>query len=155
MDQFAGLRAQAANLSRTAAPYTAEMFLEDFPQFTRNGVSLCPDSMLEQFVKRAAAVISPDKWDAWRYACGLYVAHYTTLYLQSYSEGSDTPAQAAASGALVGVVKSATLDDTSVTYDTSALTAATGKWGSLNATKYGQQLATEARLVGMGGMLVI
>ena len=52
-------------------------------------------------------------------------------------------------------MKSETLGDTSVTYDTAALTKATEDWGSLNATQYGQILATEARLVGMGGTLVI
>lgn len=42
-----------------------------------------------------------------------------------------------------------------MTYDTEALTKATEKWGGLNATQYGQTLATMARLVGMGGMTVI
>lgn len=88
-------------------------------------------------------------------ACGLYVAHYATLYLRTYSDGSDTPTQAAATGALVGVVKSATLGDSSVSYDTSALTKATENWGDLNATQYGQMLATKARLVGLGGSYVI
>ena len=39
-------------------------------------------------------------------------------------------------------MKSATLGDSSVTYDTSALTAGTEDWGDLNATTYGQMLAT-------------
>ncbi len=150
-----GLREQAANLGRTIAPYTVEMFLEDFPQFTNNGSPLCPYGVLERFVENAGRTISPDKWGDWRYACGLYTAHYMTLYLQSYAESSATPQQAAATGTLMGVLKSAALGDSSVTYDTSALTAATEKWGSLNATRYGQQLASEARLVGMGGTFVI
>lgn len=100
--------------------------------------------------------ISPEKWpDNWRYACGLYVAHNLTLYLRTYAASSASSAQAAASGSTVGVLKSATLGDSSVTYDTEALTKATEKWGGLNATQYGQALATMARLVGMGGMTVI
>ena len=77
------------------------------------------------------------------------------MYLSTYVPNSETASQAASTGALTGVIKSATLGDSSVTYDTDALTKATEEWGSLNATKYGQMLATEARLVGMGGTYVI
>ncbi len=155
--QFYGVRAAAANLSASTAPYTKDMFLADFPQFTSDGTkSIAPDAMLDMFVKLACSAISPEKWpDNWRYACGLYTAHNLTLYLRTYAAQSASPAQAAASGATVGVLKSATLGDSSVTYDTEALTKATEKWGGLNATQYGQTLATMARLVGMGGMTVI
>lgn len=155
--QFFGVRAAAANLSRGESDYTAELFLADFPQFTgADGTFIGPAPVLEQFVKRACSAISPDKWlDGRRYACGLYVAHYLTLYLRTWAEHAESPAQAAATGATVGIVKSATLGDAAVSYDTSALTAGTVKWGGLNATQYGQLLATEARLVGMGGTLVI
>ena len=63
--------------------------------------------------------------------------------------------QAAASGALVGMVKSATLGDASVSYDTAAITAGTEDWGDLNSTTYGQILANRAKLIGMGGTLVL
>ena len=112
--------------------------------------------MLEELICQANAAIQPDKWlEGWRYACGLYAAHYATLYLRTYAEGSDSPAQAAASGALVGVVQSAKLGQDSITYDTSALTRATEAWGDLNATQYGQLLAARARLAGMGGSYVL
>lgn len=156
--QFAGVKAAAANIGRGVSAYTAEMFQQDFPQFfNRSSMQpWVPETMLEEFIHQANAAIQPDKWlDGWRYACGLYVAHNSTLYLRTWSEGSDSPAQAAASGALVGVVKSAQLGDSSVSYDTSALTQATGEWGDLNATQYGQLLATKARLVGMGGTYII
>ncbi|MFQ8761917.1 MAG: hypothetical protein ACLSAF_23015 [Intestinimonas sp.] len=52
---------------------------------------------------RPIAAIQPDKWlDGWRYAAGLYTAHYATLYLKTYAPSSETPGQAAATGALVG-----------------------------------------------------
>ena len=112
--------------------------------------------MLRILIDRANASIQPDKWlDGWRYAVGLYVAHYATLYLRTYAPASESPDQAAATGALVGVVKSATLGDSSVSYDTDALTKATENWGNLNATQYGQMLASEARLIGMGGSYAI
>lgn len=157
--QFCGVRAAASNVSGgTPGNYTADMFQEDFPQFfsKQSGAALLPDTMLEEFIRQANAAVTPDRWlDSWRYAAGLYVAHYATLYLRTYADGSAGPAQAAATGALVGVVKSAALGDSSVTYDTDALTKATADWGGLNATQYGQLLATKARLVGMGGTYAI
>ena len=160
--QFWGVQAAAANLGYGQGAYTAEMFQADFPQFFSKGseeapaVSLVPPAMLEELICQANAAIQPDKWlEEWRYACGLYAAHYATLYLRTYAEGSDSPAQAAASGALVGVVLSAKLGQDSITYDTSALTRATEAWGDLNATQYGQLLAARARLAGMGGSYVL
>lgn len=155
--QFYGIKNAAANLGESKGDYTAEQFRQDFPQFfSPTGACLLPPAILEEFLSQANCAIQPDKWqESWRYACGLYVAHSATLYLRTYAESSMTPAQAAGTGALVGVVSSATLGDSSVSYDTSSLTKATEGWGDLNATQYGQMLATKARLVGLGGTYVI
>ena len=155
--QFFGIRGLAANLSGSCGNYTAEQFQEDYPQFFNSeGQSLLPETMLNEIINMANSAILPDRWgSAWRYAVGLYVAHYTTLYLRTYSPSSDSPQQAAASGALVGVAKSATLGDASVSYDTSAITAGTEDWGDLNSTTYGQMLANRAKLIGLAGMYVI
>lgn len=104
----------------------------------------------------ANAAVQPDKWlESWRYAVGLYVAHYATLYLRTYAQSSSNAETAAATGALVGIVKQAQLGDASVSYDTSAVTQGTADWGDLNATTYGQMLANRAKLVGAGGTYVI
>lgn len=160
--QFYGVRAQAANIGQTEGNYTAEMFQQDFPQFytaateTTPATCLVPATMLAELINMANVSVQPDKWlESWRYAAGLYVAHYATLYLRTYAPSNATPQQAAASGALVGVVKSATLGDSSVEYDTSAITQGTAEWGDLNSTTYGQMLANRAKLVGMGGSYVI
>lgn len=91
--QFYGVRAAAANLGNSAGNYTAEQFQEDFPQFfTGLGESLLPRTMLDEFIRQANAAIQPDKWlDGWRYAAGLYTAHYATLYLKTYAPSSETP----------------------------------------------------------------
>ena len=155
--QFYGVKAEAANIGQSQGNYTAEQFQQDFPQFfNADGVSLVPETMLSEIINMANACVQPDKWlESWRYAVGLYVAHYATLYLRPYAESSPTAAQAAASGALVGVVKSATLGDSSVSYDTSALTKGTENWGDLNATTYGQMLANRAKLIGAAGSYAI
>lgn len=155
--QFFGVKAAAANIGQSQGNYTAEQFQQDFPQFfSPDGVSLVPCSMLTEIINMANASVQPDKWlESWRYAVGLYVAHYATLYLRTYAQSSPTAAQAAASGALVGVVKSATLGDSSVSYDTSDLTKGTENWGDLNATTYGQMLANRAKLIGAAGSYAI
>ena len=155
--QFFGVKAAAANLGTGAGSYTAEQFREDYPQFFNSeGYFLGSLPMLEEIVRMANTAVQPDKWlDAWRYAAGLYAAHYVTLHLRGYAASNETPEQAAASGALVGVVKSAALGDASVSYDTSALTAGTEDWGDLNSTTYGQMFANRAKLIGMAGSYVI
>lgn len=156
--QFYGVRAAAANLG-SGAPggYTAEDFRADYPQFfDGKGQPLLPASMLEEIIRMANAAVQPDRWgEGWRYAVGLYVAHYVTLYLRGYAASNETPDAAAASGALVGMVKSATLGDASVSYDTAAITAGTEDWGDLNSTTYGQMFANWAKLIGLAGLLVI
>ena len=152
----------AANIGQSQGNYTAEMFQEDFPQFFTAGTEetpaacLVPATMLAEIINMANACIQPDKWlESWRYAVGLYVAHYATLYLRTYAPSNTTAQQAAASGALVGVVKSATLGDSSVSYDTTAVTKGTEDWGDLNSTTYGQMLANRAKLIGAAGSYAI
>lgn len=157
-DLFSGVRAAAANLSRQDGQYTREMFYGDYPLFLgrKDGSPFIPYDMLDMFLAMANEAIHPDVWaESWRWAAGLYVAHHAACWLRSCASAPDTAQEAAASGALVGVVKSATLGDASVSYDTSALTQATADWGDLNSTSYGQQLASRAKLLGAAGCYVI
>lgn len=155
--QFYGVKGAAANIGHSTGDYTVAQFQVDFPQFFNSeGEPLLPETMLQEIINMANSSISPDKWgSSWRYAVGLYVAHYVTLMLRVYKPSSETAQDAAASGTLTGVVKSATLGDASVTYDTSAITAGTEDWGDLNSTTYGQMLASRARLIGLAGSYVI
>ena len=165
---FQGAKIAAANVPQPGeqGDYTAEMFREDFSQFWQVYKEmdseeelhklLLPDAMLQTFIEQANDSVLPSRWGSmWRYAAGLYVAHFAAMYLKTYASASDNAAQAANGAAQVGVVKTATMGDTSVSYDNSAITAGTEKWGAWNATQYGAQLVTMARMVGMGGMYVI
>lgn len=161
-DQFTGIIAAASNMpvSGESGSYTKEMFLDDFPQFTKSGEeqadSFVPDGILGSFVDNANQSILPSRYcEMWRYAAGLYVAHFSTLYLKTYSDGAADAARAAAKGQQTGLISEATMGDTTVKYDNSAITAAMAKWGSWNATQYGQQLISMARMIGMGGSYVI
>lgn len=155
--QFFGVRGRAAGLGSRRGDYTAEQFRQDYPQFfTSGGKFLGSEAMLCNILSMANAAVQPDKWmDMWRYGVGLYVAHYATLHLRGYAPSSDSAQAAAASGALVGAVRSATLGDASVSYDTSAVTTGTEDWGDLNATTYGQMFANRAKLIGMAGTYVM
>lgn len=159
---FDGVAGRAANLGRETGTYTLELFQEDYPQFfTPQGEEqpsqpLLPRHMLETFIAQANACIQPDKWrESWRMGVALYVAHWATLYLRGYVPGCEDGQQAAALGTPTGAVKSVTLGDAAITYDTQPLTQGTQQWGDLNATTYGQLLAGRARLVGAGGSYVI
>lgn len=155
--QFCDVRTAAANIGRGTGDYTVAQFRQDYPQFFRaEGQPLLPETMLEEIISMANVSVQPDKWlESWKYGVGLYVAHYVTLFLRGYAASNETPQQAAASGALVGMVKSATLGDASVTYDTAAITAGTEDWGDLNSTTYGQMFANRAKLTGAAGSYVI
>jgi hypothetical protein len=132
--------------------YTEEMFREDFPQFTLEAV---PETMLAQFIEMANTSVQPSAWGSWwRYASGLFVAHFGALYMRTYNDGT-SPVSVASGATQTGLISSATMGDTSISYDNSAIVAGSEKWGTWNATEYGAQLATLARMVGIGGMYVI
>lgn len=166
---FQATKAATANVPQPGecGSYTADMFREDFPQFTvrvpsdteGSGETMkdaVPEKMLELFISQANDSVLPGRWSSlWRYAAGLYVAHFAALYLKTYTPGSGSAAQVAVNAQNTGTVKAASMGDTSISYDNSAVTAGTEKWGSWNATQYGSQLVTMARMVGMGGMYVI
>ena len=162
---FEATKATAANLPQAGdkGTYTAELFQQDFPEFftktKTDGVAtytpMIPAATIDRYVEAANSAITPGVWGSdWRDAVGLYTAHLTALRLQTYADGS-TPAAAAASAANAGTVKSASMGDTSVSYDNTAINAATERWGTWNATRYGAQLATMARMIGLAGMYVI
>ena len=152
---FEGKRVAASGVAPCAeGQYTSEMFANDFPQFFKDGQSLVP--LLDDFIEMANDTILPDKWGKfWRYAAGLFVAHQSALYGKTYADSSDSLASALNGADQVGIVKSATMGDTSVSYDASAVTSGTEKWGTWNATTYGSQLITMARQIGIVGSFIV
>lgn len=144
---FQAAKAAAANVPQPGerGSYTADMFREDFPQFTvrvpsdteGSGETMkdaVPEKMLELFISQANDSVLPGRWSSlWRYAAGLYVAHFAALYLKTYTPGSGSAAQVAVNAQNTGTVKAASMGDTSISYDNSAVTAGTEKWGSWNA----------------------
>ena len=158
---FEGAKRTAANIPAPGEQgnYSADDFAEDYPEFytLTDGVytPMLPAAMLERFIESANAAVIPSRWGSdWRLAVGLYTAHLVALRMQTYADGS-TPGAAASNSANVGTVKSASMGDTSISYDNAATNAGTEKWGAWNLTKYGSQLATMARILGIAGTYVI
>ena len=158
---FEGAKRTAANIPAPGEQgnYSADDFAEDYPEFytLTDGVytPMLPAAMLERFIESANAAVIPSRWGSdWRLAVGLYTAHLVALRMQTYADGS-TPGAAASNSANVGTVKSASMGDTSISYDNAATNAGTEKWGAWNLTKYGSQLATMARMLGIAGPYVI
>lgn len=158
---FEGAKRTAANIPAPGEQgnYSADDFAEDYPEFytLADGVytPMLPAAMLERFIESANAAVIPSRWGSdWRLAVGLYTAHLVALRMQTYADGS-TPGAAASNSANVGTVKSASMGDTSISYDNAATNAGTEKWGAWNLTKYGSQLATMARMLGIAGTYVI
>lgn len=156
------LKARASNIIEgEPGAYTLAMFFEDFPQFKKAGTDggFAPQAIMQSFIAMANSIVSVERWgEMWRLAAGLLVAHYLTMYLRQgkgNTDGSQTAQQAADSGALLGIVSSASLGDASVSYDTSSATQATQNWGQFNLTTYGQQYASLARIHCLGGAYVI
>lgn len=161
-DTVESLKAKASNIvDGSQCAYTEAMFYEDFPQFKKTGteVGFVPAAIMATFIRMVNATVSEARWcETWRFACGLFVAHYVTMYLRQNkgnASGNATAIGAADSGALVGIVSSASLGDASVSYDTSAATQATQSWGQFNLTTYGQQYASLARMFIAGGAYII
>lgn len=164
---FENAKKVAANIPEVGerGNYTGDMFTADFPQFFRKTevegetptyTPLLPQTMLTSFIDMANTSIIPSRWgEQWRYASGLYVAHYSAMYLKTYADGSPSAQVVASKSSQKGNVASAKMGDTTVSYDNGAINAGTEKWGTWNSTQYGAQLATMARMIGIGGMYVI
>lgn len=167
------VKAIASNIvnSSNSVVYTIDMFLADFPQFSKtveeddgNGttikktVSLIPDTILQNFIDMAADAIQEGRWfKKWRYATGLYIAHYATLYLQTYQALSpdNSISEVVSNSKSIGNVASETFGDQSVSFDNSSNTDLGNRWGAWVDTVYGKQLVTEAKLLGIGGTYAI
>jgi len=137
--------------------YTETMFKADFPQFYNGATGIVPSGILATFIGMANATVLQARYlDAWRYAAGLYTAHYATQYLQAYAANNTSAAQVVGSAGPAGLLTQNDIKETiSTQFSYSELLEATAKWGGLNATHYGRCLVDIARLVGAGGSFVI
>jgi hypothetical protein len=111
-----------------------------------------PFAIIVAYVFLASACLVQARWlDMWNVAMGLYIAHFLSLYARSDGDPNSTTGQIASQGIATGIQVSKSVGDVSVSYQ--ALQGLVG-WGSWNLTLYGQTLATFAKAIGSGPMLV-
>lgn len=112
-------------------------------------------SIVEMYIDMANAVVKEARWRRqWKFAMGLFVAHFLTLYIQSLAAPDSDAAQVVAAGQTKGLLSSKSVGDVSASYDFSTIAQGLDSWAAWNLTTYGQQYATLARMVGKGGMYV-
>lgn len=145
------LMAQASNIKpENERRYKLEEFLELYPQFE----GLVPTAAMDGFNELVNACISERRYGKmWTHACGLFMAHLCTLYIQSAKEAG-TPADEVMNACqAAGVVTSESADGVSYNMDLSAMQDLNG-WAAFKLTTFGVQFATIAKLMGKGGVYV-
>lgn len=114
---------------------------------------LVPLAVINVYIVLASASLMQLRWDElWTYAMALYVAHMCTLWLQAQSAPpGSTAAAVAASGLAIGIRTSKAVQDVSTS---STILSDLEGWGAYQLTIYGQELATYAKTIGSGAMLI-
>jgi hypothetical protein len=146
--------AGASNIKAGDNPaFAASDFISIYPQFKNPASTLptgyaegttIPDAALDLFLGEANARIQSARWRSqWKMGMANYLAHKATLYLQAVNDPSTA-----------GVIASQSVGDVSVSYDTAAIAQDLVGFGDLKATVYGQQLASAAKMLGKGGMMI-
>lgn len=147
-----GLVAQASNIKKpNTTKYSLEEFHAMYPQFDE----LIPKVVEQSFLELANNCVSQDRYGAmWKVACGLFVAHFITLWLQSAKEPGTPADEVMAAAQAQGVVTSESADGLSYSMDTSMISQDLAGWGAFKLTTFGVQFASMAKLVGKGGMYI-
>lgn len=111
-----------------------------------------PMAVVQLYINLALASLVQARWeDSWFIAVAWFVAHYLTLYAKSDSADITSGVGVAAQGLALGIQTSKSVGDVSVGYQVLSVLA---DWAAWNLTIYGQQLATMARVVGSGPVLI-
>lgn len=146
------LTGKAAGIKReNNRKYAKDEFLAQYPQFK----TLVPDTMLDIYLNMANNSISDERFhSAWELACGLFVAHFCTLYIESLTPENSTADDVISKAGAVGVVTSESADGVSYSRDTGSILADLSGWAAFKSTTFGVQFITLANLYGKGGMYV-
>lgn len=126
---------------------TVQSFRLLFPQFA--DTATYSDPLLSFWISNAKQFVNEERWQALTdYGVGLVSAHFLTMLARDIKAA----AFGAAPGEASGPISSKQVDKVSVSYDTQATALKDG--GNWNATSYGQQYLTQARLIGAGPVQV-
>lgn len=138
-------------------PYTLEDFFTLYPQFGPNSENkhVVPIAVLQIYLNLANTCIKESRWhDMWTVAMGLFIAHFSTLWLQGTADPNNGAAAVLAAGQSKGLLTSKSVDGVSASIDYNAVAQDLEGWAAWKLTTYGTQLATFGKLVGKGNMYV-
>lgn len=104
------------------------------------------------FLKLAVACLVQARWpDSWSLGIALFVAHFLTLWARTDSVNPSDASAIAGQGLTFGILVSKAVGSVSASYQP---VGGLEDWAAWNVTVYGQQLATMARIIGSGPMLL-
>jgi Protein of unknown function (DUF4054) len=127
--------------------------LVDINYITPSVLNGIPQAVLQMYINLAQACLDSARWlDIWPMAMALFVAHFTTLYLRSEGSVGSTPGRIAASGLTRGIMVSKGAGNVQSMIE---VPKGLEEWGAWTQTEYGTQLATFAKVIGMGGMYIL
>lgn len=111
-----------------------------------------PFLVVKSYLFVALAALVQARWqEMWVMAIGLYVAHFLTLYAKSDGNPASPVGQIASQGLSSGITVAKAVGDVSVSYQP---VPGLELWAAWNLTTYGQQLATFAKVIGSGNMVL-
>jgi hypothetical protein len=117
------------------------------------GPPLAPPAVTNAYIALASSSLVQARWQSdWPIAIALYTAHYLTLYLRSEGDWMSDCGAAALAGLKQGIQTSASAGGVSQSIQP---VPGLDDWGAWTETNYGTQLATRARVIGMGPSLLI
>ena len=154
MDGVFSIQANASNVKDgTNPPYVLTDFYKFYPQFS--GLEELPDFIVEQFIGMANAYINIDRWkNSWSFGMNLFVAHFSTLYLQTFAAANSDANQVIAAAQAKGLITSKGVGDVNVSYDFSSAVNGLDGWANWTTTAFGIQLASLAKMYGKGAMWI-
>ena len=152
------ITATASNvLPGTNPSYAMSDFIAVYPQYGPDADDnyLVPTIILQMYIDLANACVKQARYRSyWPICMGFFLAHFATLYLQGTANSGSPAEQVIEAGRAQGLTTSESVDGVSVSTDYSTIAASLSGWAAWNLTGYGQQFATIAKMVGMGGMYV-
>lgn len=134
-------------------PFSIEEFYAFYPQF--QGLDELPDQIVWMYICFANEVINIERWGAqWKLGMCLFVAHFCSVYLMSYTDTNSAAAAVIAAAQSKGLISSKSVGDVSVSYDFSLAMQDVDRWGQFNLTIFGNQFVHLAKMMSKGPMFV-
>lgn len=111
--------------------------------------------VIQMYIDIATHCIQQARYHSyWKTCIGWFVAHFVTLYLQSVAGVNASAQQVMVAAQSRGLQASKSVGDVSVSYDYNSIMNDLDGWAQWKLTVYGTQLATIAKMIGKGGMMV-